>query len=107
MINIDTKFCLQEGYTLFKVEGLNVTDELYCASDKAAKLFALYLDHKASLPKVEGSGKGIKVQVCDTSMTCINDVWRGRDKIYVEAVYYQSVSFDLHLKHSPVNHKLI
>ena len=27
--NINTKFCLQEGYTLFKVEGLNETVELY------------------------------------------------------------------------------
>ena len=106
--NINTKFCLQEGYTLFKVEGLNETVELYCASDKeAAKLFALYLDHKASLPKVEESGQGIKVQVCDTSMTCIYEVWRGRDKIYAEAVYYQSVSFHLHLKHSGVNHDML
>ena len=80
---------------------INETVELYCDSDKeAAKLSALYLDHKGSLPKVEESGKGIKVQVCDTSMTCIYEVWRGRDKIYAEAVYYQSVSFDLHLKHS-------
>jgi len=71
---------------------------LLCASDKeAAKLFALYLDHKASLPKVEESCNGVQVQVSNTTMTCIYEVWRGRDKIHAEAVYFQTVSFDLHL----------
>jgi hypothetical protein len=66
---------------------------LYCASDKeAAKLFGLYLDHKVSLPKVEESGEGIKVQVSNTSLTSIYQIWRSRDKIYAEAVYFQSVS---------------
>jgi hypothetical protein len=67
---------------------------LYCSSDKeAAKLFGLYLDHKISLPKVEESGQGIKLKVCNSSLTSIYEVWRARDKIYVEAVYFQSVSF--------------
>ena len=45
--------------------------DLVCSSDKeAAKLFALYLDHKVSLPKLEESGQGLEVNISNAAMSC-------------------------------------
>lgn len=74
----------------------NETAELYCTSDKeAAKLFGLYLDHKFSLAKVGESGKGTRVEVSHELSTAIYELWCAKDKIYAEAVYFQSVSLHI------------
>lgn len=66
--------------------------DLWCSSEKeASKLFGLYLDHKVSLPKLEDSGKGIEVNVQNDTLECTFQLWKARDKVYAEAIYYKLV----------------
>jgi hypothetical protein len=66
--------------------------DLVCSSDKeAAKLFALYLDHKVSLPKLEESGEGLEVNISNAAMSCTYGLWRAQEKVYAEAIYFQTV----------------
>ena len=66
--------------------------DLCCSNEReAAKLFGLYLDHKYSLPSLEDSGSGTKVNVQSDSSECTFQVWKGKDKVHVEAIYYKMV----------------
>lgn len=76
------------------MEGFGEKLELVCSSDKeAAKLFGLYIDHKFSLPKLEECGKGMSVTVSNKEIDCKYQLWRAKEKIYVEALYFKMVSF--------------
>ena len=67
--------------------------DLVCSSDKeAAKLFAPYLDHKVSLPKLEESGEGLEVNISNAAMSCTYGLWRAQEKVYAEAIYFQRFS---------------
>ena len=43
---------------------------VYSRDKEAAKLFGLYMNHKVSLPKLEECGKGLKVNVFNSTMGC-------------------------------------
>ena len=52
----------------------------------------MYLDHGQPLPKLEESNKGLEVNVSGENMTCTYELWRAKNKIYAEAMYFKSVS---------------
>lgn len=79
------------AYERFSVGGSGEQIELFCRDDKeAAKLFALYLDHKISLPKLDDCSR-LKVSVSNEAMHCDYLACKGQAKIFVEAVYFKKV----------------
>ena len=52
----------------------------------------MYLDHGQPLPKLEESNKGLEVNVSGENMTCTYELWRAKNKIYAEAMYFKLVS---------------
>jgi hypothetical protein len=75
---------------------------LCCLNEKeAAKLFGLYLDHKISLPKLENSGEGMKVNVNNNSMNCTFQLWKAQDKVHAEAIYYKLVRQYINISKCP------
>ena len=81
-------------YNLYEIESENGQDrtKLYCTSGKeAAKFYGMYLDHSITLPRVEENGEGVKIHVSSKSSTSIYKLWRARDKIYAESIYFKSV----------------
>ena len=79
-------------YEIYEVQGNGEHMDLVFSSDKeAAKLFALYLDRKVSLPKLEESGKGLEVNISNATMSCKYGLWRAQENVYAEAIYFQTV----------------
>lgn len=89
-----------DGYENFTAEATGETMNMVCANDKeAAKLFGLYLDHKVSLPKLEECGEGLEVHIFNGKMSCTYKLWRAKEKIYAEAIYYKMVGSLLLIQH--------
>ena len=90
---------------LFAVGSYQIYYVEVCPSDKeAAKMFGLYINHKFSLPKLEQCGKGMQVSVLNEKIDCTYELWRAREKIHVEAVYFKMVSSSiLHNLFMPLN----
>ena len=67
--------------------------ELFGVSEKeAAKLFSLYLFHKGRIHSIENRDNSAKVSVVSSEKEIDFLVWRGKNKLYLEACYCRLVS---------------